>query len=111
MSEFYLGTESYVGLDGKERFIRGVLFFKQEKSGYDSRACEEHLRDYRPAYLAFKALNPGYVSKWDTEEVAEAVPAVEVLNVEENVVVDAPIDALSVEAVVEEEAPLKKTKK
>jgi len=105
MGEFYLGDERVVGLNGKEKILKGILFFKLDKTGFNDRANKEHVKNYIFSYMKFKKAHPDFVLPWEPEIVEAVAPAVVV----EEVVQDVPV----VEEVIVEEVqkPSRKHKK
>ena len=88
-AKFYLTDLSEHNIKtGKEMVTKDVLFFSLSKptitgdahiagTSFDNKASRDHVAQYRPAYEAFKKLNPSYKCKWP-ELVIEVAPVVEV---------------------------------
>jgi len=92
MQSFYLADEQHKTLKGDVVEFKGVLFFKQDRSGFDGKATKDHVKGYPKEFQLFKDAHPEFVlpdSFLDLEvgqpvsapaavaPVAEAAPVVE----------------------------------
>jgi len=76
---FYLADEKHKSLSGSTVDLKGLLYFRQARSGYDGKASKEHVRDYAGLFGEFMTSRPDYVlpESFTKEEVGQ--PSVEVV--------------------------------
>lgn len=61
MEKFYLADEKHRSVKGEIVDLKGLLYFKQDRSGYEGKATKDHLKEYPRAFEEFRKLNPDYV--------------------------------------------------
>ena len=61
MQSFYLADVKEKSVKGDIVDTKGVLFFKQDRSGYDGKATKEHVKSYPHEFQNFKNANPDFV--------------------------------------------------
>lgn len=77
MQHFYLADETHATVKGDLVELKGVLYFKQDRSGFDGKATKEHVKNYPIAFQAFKDAHPDFVlpASFSSVEVGAPVSA------------------------------------
>lgn len=70
MNKFYLADETHRKVTGELVELKGMLYFTQERSGYDGKATKDHVKQYPGEYEAFRKANPDYVLPDSFKDVA-----------------------------------------
>lgn len=58
---FYLADETHRNITGELVHLKGLLYFKHERAGYEGKATKEHIKEYGIQFQEFKTKNPSYV--------------------------------------------------
>ena len=59
--EFYLANETHKKVTGELVELKDVLYFKQERSGFDGKATKDHVEQYPGQYETFRREHPDFV--------------------------------------------------
>lgn len=89
---FYLADEKHKSITGAVVELKGLLYFKQDRSGYDGKATKDHVKQNPDAFKEFKKLHPDYVLPESFSDVEVGAPSVVV----SPVVVEALVEAAEV---------------
>ena len=99
---FYLADETHKTVSGEVVKLENVLYFRQARSGFDSKADKDHVKNYAILFGEFKKAHPDYVlpASFTGEQIGSAsvveavapVVEVEVPVVEESPVVESSSD-------------------
>ncbi len=76
MQEFYLADEKHKSIKGDIVELKGLLYFRQSKSGYDGKATKDQVSQYPGEYESFRKANPDYVLPDSLKELAIGAPEV-----------------------------------
>lgn len=83
---FYLADEKHKSIQGVVVELKGLLYFRQERSGFDGKADKSHVKNYPHLFEEFMKSHPEYVlpASFSPEEVGQAsAQEVKALPVEE----------------------------
>ena len=112
---FFLADEKHKTITGETVELKGLLYFRQARSGFDGKATKEHVKNYPTLFGEFVTKHPDFVlpSSFAPEEIGDpsavtVAPEVVSAPVVEAPVVEAPV--VDAEPEVAEEVKSKKSK-
>lgn len=77
MNEFYLVDEKHKSIKGNIVELKGLLYFKHSRAGYDGKANKDHIKQYPGEFENFMKANPDYVLPDSLKDVEIGAPVFE----------------------------------
>lgn len=80
MVKFYLADEKHMTIKGDVVELNGVLYFTQDKSGFEGKATKDHVKQYPGQFEEFVKAHPEYVlpASFSDATIGDAVSTAQV---------------------------------